>query len=72
MIYKSAEYENGYVLSKSSRDRELQALFDKYGEVKCVIMNRKTARNFRCTNGRSIVTVNNRLADGVFFVNKIS
>ncbi len=71
MIYKSAEYENGYILAESSRDKELQAIFDKYDEVKCVIVNRNTAKNFG-VNGRSIVTVNNRLADGVFFVNRIS
>lgn len=68
MIYKSGDYKNGYIFASSSTDADLQKIFETYDEVKCVICNSNTAKNFR-TVGKSILTINNKLVDGVFFVN---
>ncbi len=69
MIYKSAEYKNGYVFAPSSTDSDLQDILSQYDKVNCVICNELTKRNFRVFGGTSILTINNKLADGVFFVN---
>lgn len=71
MICKHREFENGYIFTSSSKDYDLQNIFKKYDEVKCVICNKNTAKNFRVSNGYSIITINNKIADGCFFINKI-
>ena len=71
MICKSAEYMNGYIFTPTSKSTDLYEILDSYDEVKCVICNKKTKANFRVEGGYSILTINNKLADGVFFVNQI-
>ena len=46
MICKHGDYENGYIFTPSSKDYDLQKILKKYEEVKCVICNKKTAKNF--------------------------
>ena len=68
MICKHGDYKNGYIFTPSSCDEDLQKIFNQYNEVKCVICNKLTARNFRVF-GRSIITINNKISDGCFFIN---
>lgn len=70
LICKSAEYKNGYIFTPTSTNRDLQEIFKKYDEVRCVICNSKTARNFKVSSwGYSTITINNRISDGCFFIN---
>lgn len=77
MILKSGDYKNGYIFTPSSTDKDMQEIYEDYKKkgikVKCVICNIKTARNFDYepdTNRDCMgLTINNKLADGVFFIN---
>lgn len=72
MISKHGDYKNGYIFAPSSTNKDLQAIFDRYDEVRCVICNWKTARNFSTSSwGHSILAINNKIADGCFFVNGV-
>ena len=72
MIYKSAEYRNGYIFAPSSTDADFQKILKSYDKVNCVICNSLTRKNFMVgVFGANIITINNKLADGVFFVNRI-
>lgn len=72
MISKAAEYKNGYILGSSSTNKDLQSIFKGYDEVKCLICNYKTSKNFRTgVMGRNVITINNRVSDGCFFVNGV-
>ena len=77
MILKSGDYKNGYIFTPSSTDEDMQNIYKDYKErnikVKCIICNKKTSRNFIYEpNGITDcmgLTINNKLADGVFFIN---
>ena len=70
MICKHGDYKNGYIFTSTSTDEDLQEIFKSYDKVRCVICNAKTARNFRPNYlGSNIITINNKISDGCFFVN---
>lgn len=70
MIYKNEDYKNGYVFAPSSTDQDLQEILKSYNKVSCIICNSNTRRNFGLSVfGHDIITINNKLVDGVFFVN---
>ena len=73
MISKHGDYKNGYIFTPSSTDSDLQRIFrEEYGydNIRCVICNKNTAKNFRTSSLRySIITINNKIADGCFFIN---
>lgn len=70
MIYKAGEYKNGYIFAKSSTDADFQAILESYPKVNCIICNENTLRNFQNAHAaRPRITINNKLVDGVFFVN---
>ncbi len=70
MIHKAAEYKNGYIFTPTSTDKEFQEILKKYDKVCCIICNKNTAKNFRAPlMGHSIITINNKISDGCFFVN---
>lgn len=72
MICKSAEYKNGYIFTKTSTDKDFQRILKQYDKVRCIICNENTVKNFRqpfLSSPR--ITINNKLADGVFFVNGV-
>lgn len=70
MIAKHGEYKNGYIFTPSSTNEDLQEIFKSYNQVNCVICNKYTAKKFITRGwGKSIVTINNKIADGCFFVN---
>lgn len=70
MIHKASEYKNGYIFGPSSTDKDFQEILKSYSKVNCIICNEKTRKNFRVgmfTN--PMITINNKLTDGVFFIN---
>lgn len=69
MISKSKEYENGYIFTPTSTDSDLQRILNQYKTIKCVLCNQKTSKNFRVEGGYFPLTINNRISDGVFFIN---
>lgn len=71
MIPKHADYKNGYVLAKNSTDEDFQKIIKSYGDdYHCLICNSNTAKNFKTSFlGYSTITINEKLADGVFFIN---
>lgn len=72
MICKSAEYKNGYIFTPTSTDDDFQKILKSYDKVNCLICNKNTIRNFRRGfMGQSIITINKKLADGVFFINGV-
>ena len=72
MIYKHPNYNNGYIFVETSTDKEFQEICNSYDKVNCIICNNKTVRNFRIPLlGHSIITINNKINDGCFFINGI-
>ena len=73
MIPKHADYKNGYVLAANSTDEDFQEIIKSYGDnYHCLICNSSTAKNFRTSFlGYSTLTINEKLADGVFFINGV-
>ena len=71
MIPKPAEYRNGYIFAKNSKDNDLQDILNSYDKVKCIICNSNTRKNFIVSNGTFPISINNKLADGIFFVNGV-
>lgn len=70
MICKHGDYKNGYIFTPSSTDEDFQNILKSYDKVRCVICNKNTSRNFKIgLLGHSIITINNKLNDGVFFIN---
>ena len=70
MILKHSGYKNGYIFTSTSKDEDLQEIFESYDKVRCIICNTKTAKNFKTPIwGYSIVTINNKISDGCFFIN---
>lgn len=73
MICKHADFKNGYIFTNSSNDEDFQKIIKSYDSFHCIICNEKTRHNFRggILASNPPITINNRLADGVFFVNGI-
>lgn len=72
MICKHGDYQNGYIFTLTSTDEDLQEILKTYDKVRCVICNKNTARNFRIgLMGSNIITINNKLNDGCFFINHL-
>lgn len=71
MICKSGDYKNGYIFTESSTDEDFQEILKSYKKVNCIICNNNTKRNFRQSflAMRPGITINNKVADGVFFIN---
>lgn len=70
MICKSGDYKNGYIFTPNSCNDDLQEILNSYDKVNCIICNENTKKNFKTPLlGHSIITINNKLVDGVFFVN---
>ena len=75
MICKHGDYQNGYIFTPTSTDKDMQAIQDKYRQngtpIKVVFCNDKTIKNFIGSFGVGGFTKNNKIADGCFFVNRI-
>ena len=76
MICKAAEYKNGYIFTPNSTDEDFQTIVKEYRKspkgFRCLIVNEETVKNFRVSLlSSSIITINKKLADGVFFINGV-
>ena len=72
MICKHGDYQNGYIFTNTSTDEDFQNILKEYDKIRCVICNKKTANNFRVgLLGSNIITINNKLNDGCFFINNL-
>lgn len=70
MISKLTNAKHGYDISNATNE-EFQDLCKNYPEkLRCIICNRDMKKNFRIgLLGRDIITINNRVHDGVIFMN---
>lgn len=68
MIYKHSNYKNGYILANNATDYEFQQICSLYNNIKSIICNRETSKAY---GGYSIITINNNLNNGCFFINCI-
>lgn len=70
MIFKDKKFKNKYVMDTSSTNEDFKNVCNGYNQVKCIICNRETANCFRPgLFGNNIVTINNSVPTGVFYVN---
>lgn len=70
MISKLNKTKHGYDISNATNE-EFQDLQKNYPEkVRCIICNSDMAKNFRIgLLGQNIITINNRVNDGIVFIN---
>lgn len=70
MISKLANTKHGYDISNATSE-EFQDLCKNYTEkLRCLICNNDMRKNFRIgLLGSDIITINNRVRDGVIFIN---
>lgn len=70
MIYRLKNTKHGYIMTDATNE-EFENLVKSYQEkVKCIICNSDTAKLFRVgLLGRNIVTINNKVHDGIIFIN---
>lgn len=70
MISKLANTKHGYDISNATNE-EFQDLCKNYSEkLCCIIRNSNMRKNFRISLlGSDIITINNRVHDGVIFIN---
>lgn len=72
MIKKLSEMKNGYIVDNSTTNDEWKELLKSYDKVRCVICNSKTSLYFRVgLLGNNILTINNKLLDGVVYINGV-
>ena len=72
MICKHKDYKNGYIFTPTSTDEDFQKILKSYDKVNCILCNENTVRNFKTPFwSNSHITINKKLADGVFFINNI-
>ena len=67
MIQKISGFKNKYKLTESSNTRDIIDLCSSYEKFRCIICNAKTAARFK---PRDYVTINNRVEDDMFYVNR--
>lgn len=74
MIYKLNGLKHGYsIRDTDAGDSEtFEKILKSYEKVRCIICNRNTAKYFRTPLlGSSIITINNKMLDGVFYINHV-
>lgn len=72
MIKKLSEMRNGYVVDETTTNEEWKELLKSYDKVRCIICNSKTSLCFRVgLLGNNIITINNKLLDGVVYINGV-
>ena len=67
MLGKVEGKENGYAILEDTTNEEFQALLKTYPKVRCIICNARLAKRIQC----KIITVNNKIPDGIFYINRI-
>lgn len=65
-----AETKHGYIIDEESTDEDFKKIKTAYDKINCIICNRNTSRYFGTPFlGTSIVTINNKVPDNVFYIN---
>ena len=71
-IIKSKDFKNKYILTEESNNEDFQSIIKSYPKFKCIICNRKTSKCFKSHwmfLGNPPITINNKVPDGVFWIN---
>lgn len=73
MIVKDENFKNKYILQKDSTNEDFQEIMKSYQKFHCIICNKETAKYFKrqlsFLLGNSVVTINNSVPEGVFYIN---
>lgn len=70
-ILKDDRLRNKYILQDDSTDDDLKKII-KGKNINCIICNRNTAKRFRFPLfGHSVITINNKMMDNVFYINGV-
>lgn len=74
MIEKLEDKKNGYRLTPTSTNDDFRYAKSSFGKkINCIIMNKRMARYFKPNvMGASIITVNNKVPDNVFYFNSVN
>ena len=74
-IVKDPKFKNKYILQQDSTNEDFQEIIKSYPKFRCVICNSNTAkcftRQFFFMPGALPITVNNKMMDGVFWINGV-
>ena len=74
MIQKADGYSNKYVIKDRVMASEMQSLLRSYLNAKnfhSIICNYNTCKQLNVQPGNSFITINNKVEDGVFYINRI-
>ena len=75
MFCKVEGKKNGYIFDindNTTTDEQWKEICNQYETVRCVICNSRTSKCFRVPLlGRSNITINNKLFDGVVYINGV-
>lgn len=64
--------KNGYKFTPTSTNQDWFNVQKNYTDIRCIICNSITAKSFRIgLFGRNIITINNSLDNGVFYINGV-
>lgn len=70
-ILKDNRFRNKYILQDDSTNEEFKKII-KDRKVNCIICNSNTAKRFGTSFfGKSIITINNKMLDDVFYINGV-
>lgn len=70
-ILKDNSLRNKYILLDNSTNMDFQEII-KGRKVNCIICNSNTAKHFKTPFfGNSIITINNKMLDNVFYINGV-
>ena len=71
MIIKDLLSENGYTFQDPVTAQEMQDLLKpQLHSFKGIIINKATADKYKITPGGKFVTINNKVPDGMFYINQ--
>lgn len=71
-IIKDNDFKNKYILTEDSSNGDFKAILKSYPKFKCLICNRETRKRFGSHwifLGNPPITINNKIPDGVFWIN---
>lgn len=73
MIVKDNDFKNKYILQEDSTNKDFQEIMKSYPKFNCIICNKETSvrfeRRLSFLLGNGLVTINNSVPDGVFYIN---
>lgn len=70
MITKDSNFRNKYVISEPFKPEDLKPVLQPIiSEFKCFICNKNMCKRLNIRPGGSLVTIDNSVEDGAFYVN---